>query len=145
MIQHRDGETYGKFTNLGIVDAHDLIFLGCAQAETGNEVHNQKNNAASNERIRESRHGVSQLISELDIVVVDPASWNHCGPVEASDVVAVFQCQPSIPCAVGEGQPRDTYAANKPVRRLPTRPPIAWTAKISSASSTPKRCLILVA
>lgn len=39
----------------------------------------------------------------------------------------------------------DTYAAKKPVKMFPTNPPIPWTAKISNASSMPRKNFTLVA
>jgi hypothetical protein len=81
--------TYSKLANLGIIDTHDLIFLGSAKAEAGNEVHDEKDNAGSKEGISHSGDRVSKLVSQLDIVLVDPATINLGDTIKVRNVVSV--------------------------------------------------------
>lgn len=79
--------TYSKLADLGIVNTHDLVFLVCTKAESRNEVENEQDNASTEERVRSSRHRVSELVPELDIVVVDPASSNFSGAIKVCNVI----------------------------------------------------------
>ena len=57
------GATYGKLANLGVVNAHDLVFFGGTQAETRDHVDDKEENAASEERVCHSGDGVGKLVS----------------------------------------------------------------------------------
>lgn len=80
--------TYSKFTNLSIVNAHDLVFLGSTQAQTRNEVENEQDNACPEERISEARDGISKLVAQLNVVVVDPAARDLGRAIQVGNVVA---------------------------------------------------------
>lgn len=55
--------TYSKLANFGVVNAHDLVFFGGTQAEARNQVDDEEDNAASEERVCHSGDGVGELIS----------------------------------------------------------------------------------
>lgn len=142
------GSTYGKFTNLGIVHTKDFFLFRDAQVQTGDQIDDEENDAASEERVGHTGDGVRQLVAELDVVVIDPASVNDRGTIEVGDVVTITREQALVECPPVYGyfiRIRGPYAAKRPVKRLPTRPPMACTAKISSASSTRSTYLSLVA
>lgn len=78
-----------KLSNLGIVNTHDLILLGGSKTETGNEVKDEENEAGAEERVGKTTDGVGQLVSKLDVVLVEPSSGNDGSAVKMSDVVTV--------------------------------------------------------
>lgn len=78
-----------KLSNLSIVNAHDLILFGGSKAETGNEVEDKENEAGAEERVGKTTDGVGQLVSKLDVVLVEPASGNDGSTVKMSNVVTV--------------------------------------------------------
>ena len=78
-----------KLANLSIVNAHDLILLGSTQAETGDQVEDEQDDAGAEERVGKARDRVSQLVTQLDIVVVDPATVNFGRAIQVRNVVAV--------------------------------------------------------
>lgn len=65
-----------EFTHLGIVDPQYLGLLVDANAEVGDEMHDPEDDGGHAEGIGETGDGVGELIAELNVVVVDPASWN---------------------------------------------------------------------
>lgn len=78
----------GKLANLGIINAHNLILLGSTQAESGDHVHNEQDNAGSEERVGKTGEGVGKLVAQLNVVVVDPAAGDLGGAIEVRNVVA---------------------------------------------------------
>lgn len=89
MVYEGQQGTYGKFANLSIIDAHDLVVFRSTETQTRDEVQNKQNHTAQDERIGESRDGVGKLVSQLNIVVVEPATGNLGGAIEMRDVVAL--------------------------------------------------------
>lgn len=63
-----------ELAKLDVVDTYVLILGGDAQAQARDQVHEEQNDASQDERIREAGNGVGELIRELDVVVVDPAT-----------------------------------------------------------------------
>ena len=78
-----------EFAQLMVVDAEDLCFFGGAQAEARDQVHDEENDAGAEERIGEAGDGVGQLVAELDVVPVEPATGDNGHAVEVGDVVAL--------------------------------------------------------
>lgn len=65
-----------ELANLSIVDTQDLSFLGGAEGQAGDQVHDEEDEASSTEGVGTSGDGVSELVAELDPVMVEPAAWN---------------------------------------------------------------------
>ena len=63
-----------KLANLGVVDAQNFGFLGRAEREAGDQVHDEEDETGSAERIRHSADGIGKLVTELHPVVVEPAA-----------------------------------------------------------------------
>jgi hypothetical protein len=78
-----------ELSNLGIVNTHDLVLLGGSKAKTGNEVDDEENQARAEERVGKTTDGVGQLVSKLDVVLVEPSSRNGGSTVKMSNVVTV--------------------------------------------------------
>lgn len=72
-----------KLAHLRVVDPQYLGLLVNANAEIWNEMHNPEDDGGHAEGIRETGDGVGELVAELNIVVVDPATWDfeavECG------------------------------------------------------------------
>lgn len=83
----KENKTYSKFSNLGIVNAHNLILLGGPETQTRNEVDGQKNEARAQERVGKTANGVSQLVRKLNVVAVEPTTRDNSGTVEMGDIV----------------------------------------------------------
>lgn len=132
-----------ELADLDIVDTKSLLFLSGTQTECrqefANEVECGEDQACANEGVCAASEGVSELIAELDPVVVQPATGDDCVAVEVSNVITT-NCQLTQIRA-----PRGTYAAKKAVRMLPMKPPTPWTAKMSRASSQRRKYFSLVA
>ncbi len=63
---------------------------------------------------------------------IEPTPFDDGEPIEVGYVIAKVPSVPEYRLLA------DTHAAKKPVHKLPTSPPMACTAKISSASSMPR-------
>lgn len=50
--------TYSELANLGIINAHNLILFGTAQAQTRDEVHDEQDDAATTEGVGKTSDGV---------------------------------------------------------------------------------------
>lgn len=75
-------------------------------------------------------------------MAVEPSTGDDGGSIEMRYIIA----RKSLVCKDGQQLVDDeAYAAKRPVKRFPTRPPTAWTAKMSKASSIPRKNLTLVA
>jgi hypothetical protein len=79
----------GELAELAVVDADDLCFLAGAQRQTGDQVHEEEDDAGAEEGVGEAGDGVRQLVAELDVVAVEPAAGDHGEAVEVGDVVSV--------------------------------------------------------
>lgn len=144
-----------KLAHLGVVQAHFLLLGRHAQAQAGDQVQQEQDDARHNERVREAGHAVSELVAELDPVVVEPAAGDLGEAVEMGNVVAVREgdrlavcyshththtfslslSSPLILKTLNRWVGFSTYAAKKAVKMLPTIPPTACSAKISRPSS----------
>ena len=147
MVHHmsdKGSKTYGKFSNLDVVDTERFFLFARAQAQHGNEfsdkVEAAENQAGDDEGVEAAGEGVSKLVAELLPVVVEPASFNNSVAVEMSNVVSIRELATRPQTWIGY-----THAAKKAVRILPMNPPTACTAKMSSASSQRKKYFSLVA
>lgn len=87
ILGQREDITYGELSDFGIVNAHDLIFLARAKVESGNEVDDKQDNAASAEGVSEARDRVCQLVRKLDVVFIDPASVNLGETIQVRNVI----------------------------------------------------------
>lgn len=71
-----NGGTYCKLANLGIINTHDFIIFGSTESESRNQVDDEKNDTAAEKRVCETRYRISKLVSELNVIVVYPATIN---------------------------------------------------------------------
>lgn len=85
----RSKKAYSKFADFGIINTHYLIFLWRAQAKTRNEVHSEKNDTGSEEGICHSSDRVSKLVSQLDIVLVNPAAIDFGDAIQVRNVITI--------------------------------------------------------
>lgn len=69
----------------GVVDADNLLLLGTPETESGDKVHGPKDDGGDDQGPRETCKSVGDLVSKLDVVVVEPTSWDDCDAVKASD------------------------------------------------------------
>lgn len=79
----------GEFAKLRVVDTDDFGLLRRAEGKTGDEVHDEKDDAGAEEAVGEPRDTVCELISELDVMSIQPAATDRGETVEMSNVVAV--------------------------------------------------------
>lgn len=54
--------TYSIFTNLNLIDAQDFGLFRSAQTQAGDQIHEEKDEACSKKRIRETRHRTRDLV-----------------------------------------------------------------------------------
>ena len=142
-ISHQLHVVVRELPDFGVVHAEDLCFFGSAETEARDEVHDEEDKARAAEAVGEAGEGVGQLVGELHPVSVEPAAGDFGEAIKVSNVLAGGNVSRDIS---GLRYMRDgAYAAKIPVRRLPTKPPMACTAKISRASSMPRTNLSFVA
>lgn len=77
-----------ELANLGIVDTKDLCFLGGAERETRNQVHDEEDEAGATERVDTPGDGISKLVAELDPVVVEPSTVDEAEAVQVRYVIS---------------------------------------------------------
>lgn len=82
-----------ELSELTIVETKLLLLGRYTQAEARDEVHEEEDETRHEEGIREARNAVSNLVSELDVVAVEPATGDHAEAVEVRDVVTEYVCQ----------------------------------------------------
>lgn len=129
-------DTYSEFTNLRIVDTEDLGLFRGTEAETRDHIHDEEDETGSAERVGKTGRGVGDLVCHLNPVTVEPSSLDDRVAIKMSYVVTSSgqYCARAQSFSLRE---QETYAAKKPVRIFPTIPPMACSAKMSRASSTP--------
>lgn len=76
-----------KLSELTIIETHFLLLSSHAQAEAGYKVHEEQNDAGQNKGIGETGNTVGQLVSELNVVLVEPAAIDLAETIEVRDVV----------------------------------------------------------
>ena len=133
--------TYRELADFRIVHTEDLGLFAGTKTKTGNQIHQEQDDARSAKGVGKARGGVGKLIGQLDVVAIEPSTMNCGEPVEMRDVITTAASAQKSPRAKRQG----THAAKKPVKRLPTSPPMACTAKMSKASSIPRTNLTFVA
>jgi len=77
----------GEFANLSFIDAVDLSIFSGAKRKAGNQVHKKQDDAGHAEGITETSDTIAELVSELDIVVVEPTSWDDSDAVKRSNII----------------------------------------------------------
>lgn len=87
-----------ELAELAVIDAHDLGFLGGAQRQAGDQVHEEEDDAGGEEGVGEARDGVGDLVAQLDVVAVEPAAGDLGDAVEVGDVVAGAGVSESSDC-----------------------------------------------
>lgn len=87
--------TYGKFTNFSVIDTEDLFLFGDTQVKTRDQVDDEEDDAATEERVGHAGDGVGQLVAKLDVVVVDPASVDDRRTIQVGDVVTIIRASVS--------------------------------------------------
>ena len=78
-----------KLAQLMVVDAEYLCLFGGTQAEARDQVHDEENDAGAEEGVGEAGDGIRELIAELDVVPVEPATGDNGHAVEVGDVVTL--------------------------------------------------------
>lgn len=78
----------GKLAELAIIQPNFLLVGADTQRQAGNEVHEEQDDAGDHKRVREPGNTVSELIAELDVVVVDPTAGDLRRAVKVGNVVA---------------------------------------------------------
>ena len=83
--------THSKLANLGVINAQNLLLFGNTKAEDGEEpseeFHTVKDDAGTAKRVGATSKRIGNLVSQLDPVVVEPASGNLGNAVEMRNVV----------------------------------------------------------
>lgn len=80
----------GELAELGVIETEVLVIDVDTEAETGDEVHEEEDQAGQDERPDETGDGTSKLVAELDVVVLDPATIDDQGTIERSNVGTAF-------------------------------------------------------
>jgi hypothetical protein len=78
-----------ELAKLAIVETNLFLLGADAQRQTGNEVHEEQDDAGHDKRVREPSHTVGKLVTELDVVLVDPATGNLGKAVQTGNVIAI--------------------------------------------------------
>lgn len=79
----------GKLAELGVVKTKELLLLGDTKGETGNEVQHEQDDAGSDKGVRETGNAICELVTKLDVVVVEPSTWNLTEAIKMCYVVTV--------------------------------------------------------
>ena len=79
----------GEFPKLRVIDSDDFRLLRCAEGKTRDEVHDEKDEAGAEEAIGETGDTVGELISELDVIAVQPAAIDGRETVKMGNIVTV--------------------------------------------------------
>ncbi len=77
VVEHLAGQlnvVICELANLCVVDTEDFGFLAGAKREAWDEVHDEEDEAGSTKGVETAGGRVSKLVTELDPVVVEPAS-----------------------------------------------------------------------
>lgn len=85
-----------KLSKLAIIETHLLLLGRDTQAEARNEVHEEENDASHDEGVGKSSNTVGELVSELDVVLVEPTAGDDAEAVEVRNVVAKDFCVSNI-------------------------------------------------
>lgn len=80
-----------ELAELVIIKTNLLLVLVDTERKTGNEVEEEEDDAGHDEGVGEAGDAVGELVGELDVVVVDPATVNDGGTVQSGDVVTVMK------------------------------------------------------
>lgn len=76
-----------KLSELTIIKTHLLLLGSHAQAETGDKVHQEQDDTGQNKGVGETGNTVGKLVSELNVVLVEPAAIDLAETIEVCDVV----------------------------------------------------------
>lgn len=79
----------GKFAELGIIHTDNFVLWGCAEGETGDEVHDKEDEAGAEEGVGETGNTICELVGKLDPVVVEPAAVNDGEAIEMCYVITL--------------------------------------------------------
>lgn len=77
----------GELAHLAVVQAQLLLLGRHAQAQAGDEVQEEQDDAGHDEGVGEAGDAVGELVAELDPVVVEPAAGDLGEAVEVGNVV----------------------------------------------------------
>jgi hypothetical protein len=75
----------GEFTHLGVINTDDFRILISAEAKTRDEVHDPEDDGGHDQRITETSCGISNLVTKLDPVVINPSSGNVGNTVKSGN------------------------------------------------------------
>lgn len=76
-----------KLAQLGIIEANVLLLSRGAQRQTRDKVHQEEDDTSHDKGVRESGDTVGKLVTELDVIVVQPASGDNGSAVEMGNVI----------------------------------------------------------
>jgi hypothetical protein len=79
----------GELAELGVIKTNVLVLGRSPERQPRDEVHQEQDDTGHDERVRETGDAVGQLVTELDPVVVQPASGDRGGTVKVGNVVTV--------------------------------------------------------
>jgi len=78
----------GELAELGIIQTHLLLLSSHTERQARDEVHEEEDDAGKDKRVRETGDRVRELVAELDVVLVDPATGDLAAAIEMGNVVA---------------------------------------------------------
>jgi len=73
-----------ELTHVGVVDTEDFSLLSGTETETGDDVHYPENDGGNNEGVAEAGGRISELICKLNVVLVQPTTWDDSDSIESS-------------------------------------------------------------
>ena len=77
-----------ELADLSIIDTQDLGLLADAEGQTRDQVHDEQDEAGSAKGVDTTRDGVSELVAELDPVLVEPSTWNLSEAIKMCYVIS---------------------------------------------------------
>lgn len=78
-----------ELAQLRIIHAVVLILLGRAQRQPWDQVHQEQNEARAAEGVGEACYGIGELVGQLDVVFVEPATGDDGSAIESCYVITV--------------------------------------------------------
>jgi hypothetical protein len=82
-------KTYSVLANLALINTTFLSVFGGPKAKARDEVHDEEDNAGTEERVDEAGDAVRELVGELDVVAVEPTTGDLGEAVKMGNVIPV--------------------------------------------------------
>lgn len=77
----------GEFANLGLIHAHELLLLRSTELQARDEVDDEEDDTTEDKRVGHACNTVTELVGELDVVVVEPAPLDFGQAIKVSNVI----------------------------------------------------------